>query len=639
MSPHVLAQDFGTGALQIATPVGVAVLISALAGAVLALWLRTTTRPSRVRSDDPTMDLRSETPAVVGLLTNGFRVDDATMPATVVDLAARGWFTIDDIGGGRIVLHLRSRTPDEALTAYEERVLRHIRTHATDGVVPAPALTLGPEGVSERWFRGFARDVTAHGRELGLCRRRWDLWHVVLVWVAVTMAAAPALAVASRADRTADPTGWGSIGNLLTGIAVVIAAVLFWFAQRVTRSRDQVDTPAGREATAHWRGVRTFYRDSGRFEDKPAAAVAIWERPLAYATALGLAPVVQRQIPFETEHDRHAWSLATGHWRRVEVVYRAPRPGWGEPPWWVVITGVLRTIVAGALAYAGFYVASTDLEVDAVTFTDDQRRIIGLVGLIIAIAMSMVAAVSVVRVLLGLSDLFARRTIEGELVRRRERRTGHWLPRPAQWVLARRSSRHMRRPGAGLPITGRVDDRRRRRWYLAVDPGEGERIRALRVRRHLHDQVRQSARVRLTHTPRVGYVTKVEMLTPPRPSAADGGDELHPLAGEALGRALSAMGVPGAAGGGLAGALDRLETMTDADGRPILDQVDDEGVTLRERIAAGEAQLQALRDDQALDDARARTPLLGQILDTLTGDGRSDDHARRNHGDTGARDR
>lgn len=634
MSTALLAQDFGTGAWQISTALGAAVLASAVAGVFLALWLRRSTRPSRPRGDDPTMELRSEPPAVVGLLTNGFRVDDATMPATVVDLAARGWYSIDDIGGGRIVLRLRPRPPSEQLTAYEERVLNHVRDRADAGVVPAPALTLGPEGVSERWFRGFARDVTAHGRELGLCRRRWDVRHVVMAWVAVAIAAAPALAVVSAAERTSDPTGWGSIGNLLTGVALVIAAWLFWFAQRVTRSGDQVDTAAGREATAHWQGVRTFYRDSGRFEDKPAAAVAIWERPLAYATALGLAPMVQRQIPFETEHDRHAWSLATGHWRRVEVVYRAPRPGWGDAPWMVAITGVLRAIVAGALAVAGFWVAGTELDVDAVAFTDDQRRVIGLIGLVVAIVMSVLAAIAAAGALLGLSDLFARRTLEGELLRRRERPTGHWLPRPLQWVLAERSSRHVRGRRTPIPIGGAVDDRRRRRWYLAVDPGDGERIRALRVRRHLYEQVRQGARIRLTHTPRLGYVTGVETLAPPRTPVADEHDELPPLVAETLERSRSALGVPV---GGLAGALDRLETMTDADGRPILDQADDEGVTLRERLAQGDAQLRALRDDPAHGDARARTPLLGQILDTLAGDGRSDDHARRD-ADHDARD-
>ena len=41
------------------------------------------------------------------------------------------------------------------------------------------------------------------------------------------------------------------------------------------RSDAQGDTPAGREAAAHWLGVREFYRGSGSFEEQPAAAVAL----------------------------------------------------------------------------------------------------------------------------------------------------------------------------------------------------------------------------------------------------------------------------------------------------------------------------------------------------------------------------
>src|SRR5690606_35378898 len=116
-------------------------------------WLWRSTSPTSVDSAGATMDLREERPAIVDLLTGGFEVDDDAMPATVVDLAARGWFTIEDIGDDRIVLRLRQREPvGDELTGYEERVMRHIRSHATDGIVPAPVLTLGPEGVSRRWF-------------------------------------------------------------------------------------------------------------------------------------------------------------------------------------------------------------------------------------------------------------------------------------------------------------------------------------------------------------------------------------------------------------------------------------------------------------------------------------------------------
>lgn len=618
MGAGVIAQQ-GTGAFEVGVATGVAVLALAVAAACFMVWLHVSTRPSRLRSVEPTMELRSETPAVVDLLTGGFEVEDDSMPATVIDLAARGWFSIDDIGGDRIVLRLREHHPSEPLTAYEERVMRHLRAHARDAIVPAPVLTLGPEGVSDRWFRGFRREVTAHARELGLCHRRYELRHVVMAWGAVALAAAPAGIVASTAPRTTDPTGWGTLGNLFLGLSFVIAFALAWAAQRLMRSDAQVDTPAGLEAARHWQGVRVFYRDNGRFEDKPAPSVILWERNLAYATALGLAPLVQRQIPFETEHDRNAWSLQTGHWRRVRVGYGARVPGWGEAPWMVAFSGLVRAVVTGALAYAGYYVASNEIDLDAVAFTDDQRRYIGLAGLVFAVAMAALFALAVGRLLLGLSDLFPRRTVEGELVRKRDLPTGHSLPRPLQWVMAyqsdRRYSQHRRRHGMDL----RVDDRRRRRLYLAVDPGDRERIRAFRVRRSIFDQVQQTARVRATVSPRLGYVASIETTAPPRATAASEPGSVHPLAAEAAEKAIGA--VLGRAGG-LSATMAQLEQMVGPDGSPMLDQRDDDGVSLRERLAEGERELDRLREVPET----SRTPLLGQILDTLGGDGRPDDH-------------
>ena len=609
-----------TGAFEVATSTGVAVLVLALVAGVFMLWTRRSTRPNRIRGVEPTMELRQESPAVVDLLTGGFEVEGDAMPATVIDLAARKWFTIDDLGGGRIVLRLRQRELDDPLTAYEERVMRHIRAHETDGIVPAPVLTLGPEGVSERWFKGFRREVAAHARELGLCHRRWDLRHVAMAWAAVGVAAAPAGIVASSADRTTDPTGWGTPGNLFLGLSFVIAFALAWYAQRISRSDAHIDTPEGLEAARHWEGVKAFYRANGRFEDKPAPSVVLWERNLAYATALGLAPLVQRQIPFETEHDRKAWSLETGHWRRITISYTARVPSWGEAPWKVAFAGLVQAVVTGALAYVGYYVASNEIDLEAVALTDDQRRYVGLAGLVLAIVMAALCALAVARLLLGSSDLFARRTIEGELVRRRELPTGHRLPRSVQWVLARHGGRrHQYTNRRRHALDPRHDDHRRRRMYLAIDDGDGERIRALRVRRQIFGEVQQGARVRATITPRLGYVTSVETLSPPRASAADEAASAHPLAAEAVDAAIGA--VTGRIGE-LSEQLAQMEQMTGPDGTPVLDQTDDDGVTIRERLAEGQSRLDQLRDDPRV----ARTPLLGQIFDTLMADGRPDDH-------------
>jgi len=601
----VLAQQTTSGALDTGTPAGVAVLVCALVAAAVIGWLRRSTGARRVRPGPATMELRPETPAVVDLLTGGFEVEDDAVPATVVDLAARGWFTIENAGGDRVVLRLRSRRPDEVLTAYEQRVLRHIERNQTDGVVPAPVLTLGPEGVSQKWFRGFGREVTAHGRELGLCRRRWDLRHLAMVWAAVALAVVPAWVVGSGAPRTADPTAWGSVGNLLLGLAIGVAAVLVWVAQGVTRSDAQTDTPAGRTAAAHWLGVRDYFRESGQFADQPAAAVAIWDRNLAHATAMGLAPMVQRQLPFETEHDRHAWSLASGQWRRVKVSYRAPRPSWGEKPISVAARGLLQAVAAGFVALGAFYVSGSDEVLDQLTA--DQRRTVGLVALIVAVLAAGACVVAVVRFVLGVSDLAAMRTVEGEVIRLRAFPQGHRLPKVLQWAW------YSGRDPSGV----RRDQYRRTRYHLAIDPGDVDRVRAYTVSPAIHGRLVQGGRVRARVTPRLGYVASVDVLAPPRDSAAFEPGVPHPLAAEAAERASQVVAERLGPLGGLSGAMARLEGATDEQGRPLLDQTDDQGVTLRDRMAEGQGRL-----DQLLGDPRvAGDPLIGSVLGALAGTG------------------
>ena len=591
-------------ALDVSTGAGVAALAVAVIALLGLVWVWNSTRPKRVRPGPPVMELREETPAVVDLLTGGFSVEDDAVPATVVDLAARGYYTIEDVGGDRTVIRLRgdSRSTDD-LAAYEQRVLRHLHKLAVDGVLPVQALTLGPEGVSQRWYRGFVREVTADGRSLGLCRRRWNLRHLAVVWGLAGLAFAPAMALIAVADRTTDPNGWGAVGNLLVGLALLVATGLVWLATRITGSDSQLDTEAGREAAAHWLGVRDFYRDSGRFEDKPASSVAIWDRHLAYATALGLAPVVQRQIPFETEHDRHVWSRASGHWRRIKVRYQALRPGWGQHPGSVAFTGLVRAVLFGLLAAGGWYVAGADTELE--TLSAQQRQWVGLGGLVVAVLAAAACVYGVVLLVLGLLDLFPRRTVEGEVVRRRIFRSGHRLPKVVQWAVWSGKDEH------GFDR----DQNRRTRHHLAVDPGDVDRIVAHTVTSSIYGSAPQGAVVRMRVSPLLGYVSSLEVLQAPRPSAAGEAAVLHPLAEEAVTAATGAVSAQ------VDQALSAVETMTDEDGRPVLDQRDESGVTLRDRLAESSEQIEQLRSDPRV----AGNPIVGKLLDALSGVDRGDE--------------
>ena len=58
-------------------------------------------------------------------------------------------------------------------------------------------------------------------------------------------------------------------------------------------------------------------------------------------------------------------------------------------------------------------------------------------------------------------------------------------------------------------------------------------------------------------------------------------------------------------------ALSTLENATDEDGRPILDQTDEEGVTMRERLQQSNDQMASLRNDPRIRNS----PIAGFLAD------------------------
>jgi hypothetical protein len=555
----------------------VALALAVLAGGALVAVLRSR-RLTPIEPGRASIELRPEPPAVVDLLTGGFEVEDDAVPATVVHLAARRWFTIEDYGDDTVIRTRATRPAGDTLRPYEQRVLDHIEHHAIDTVVPTRVLTIGPDGVSDRWFRGFARDVTHHAQQLGLCVDRWTWTHRGLAWLLVLAAIVPAWIVADN-SQTAEPAKWATLGNIVLGLAFVVAVALGALAWRTTRLGAQRDTPAGVEAAAHWMGVRDFYRNTGEFTNKSAASVAIWDQHLAYATAMGLAQKVQRQIPFETEHDRHAWSRATGQWRRVKVRYRTIRPGWGRHPAWMVVTGLFLGVVWAGVAYAAIWVADFSWRDDVdeyVTLTARQENWISLGATIVAVLALACALAMSVRFVCGCADVFRKRTVEGELVRRRAR-------------------------GGGDDSTPT--------YHLAIDTATptsrgDDVILAYRVRPDIYQSVAQGARVQAVVTPLLGYVSSIRTLVaaPAMPSMADSPAVAEAAVAQAVGSL--ANGWSGLIGGWAAG----LAAQTQGDVDPAtLDTPDAEGVTPRQRMEESRAQMAAMLQDPNIAGTPAAT--------------------------------
>ncbi len=473
-------------------PHTVLTLAAAAVIAATVLWvfvLQVRTRPRRPPVGAATMDLGSEPPAVVDLLTDDFAVTTESVPATLVDLAARRWLSIEEVSGGNVVLRVGARDRDEPLAPYERRVLEHVRNLSIDGLVPAAAMTTGPEAASKRWWRSFRREVIADAQARGLSRDRWTRATLAPVWGGV-IASGALLWLADKLGRASDDPASPSRGSVLWALALfATAAIGIWVATLLGRDL-QRDTDAGLAAASRWVGVREYMATVGDFEDKPAAMVALWDRYLAHAVALDLAPLVVAQLPLSAEDHRHAWSRASGRWRQIRVRYPLMRPGYGQHP----VLALLGAVVAGAAAVAALVVGGrvrrdevgilADVPTDATRWVDTVAIVIGAVAVI-------VLCWNVAKLVFALIDLVTTETKSGVVVRKRVR-TG-WVGLSAERV---RSS----------------DDRARERFFCAFDTGDDPVLTAWRVRPQVFEQIRQGDRYAAQVTPRLRYVREVDVV-------------------------------------------------------------------------------------------------------------------------------
>src|SRR6266508_2510625 len=225
-------------------------LLLAAAAATLLVWgavLLLAVVATRSREVDPgpaTMELGDEPPAVVNLLANDWRVTADAVPATLLDLAGRDLVDIDQLGPEDTIVRVR-RAGDASLAPYERLVLDHVAGLAVDGVVPAQALTTGPQDQSKRWWKAFTGAVVADARQRGLARDRWSQG----AKAAVRGAALPPAVLGAVWLLVATDIGFGAavVGFL---IAVVIAAVGYGATRLMLGLRGATDGYTG--SVASW---------------------------------------------------------------------------------------------------------------------------------------------------------------------------------------------------------------------------------------------------------------------------------------------------------------------------------------------------------------------------------------------------
>jgi len=457
---------------QLAARAGIA------AGVAFALWLvvlaalAALSRARRPDAEPASMEMGGdEPPAVVTMLTGGWRVGREAVPATLLDLAARKLLTIEGVGPDRFVVRLRPLPVGLKLAPYEDQVLGHVRRLAApDGTVACEALTTGPEGESQGWWKTFEAAVIKDARDRGLSRSRWSRWMLTILTVT---ALAPAVLVA-LAIVVLPPQHGGKDDNPVGGFLGLTAMVWVPLSAVPRKLRAERDTPEGRAAGARWLGLREYLGEDGSFSGAPPAAVAVWDRYLSYGAAMGVAAAAVRALPLGSESDTVAWSHYGGGWRMVEIDYpkRVP-PGWGRHPALASAIGA-ASLAVGLLVARVFFPAMVDAAsrlLDSVR--DHGFRLFDVLGVVLLGIPTMVTAIWLVRaggmLLAAVPDLFVRRQVEGVVLRIRP---------------------HEKQP------------------YLAVDEGGQPKIRAWLVEPTVlyGAGLSQGDAVRATVSPRLGHV-------------------------------------------------------------------------------------------------------------------------------------
>jgi hypothetical protein len=460
------------------------VIAAIVFGAWLVLFtiLATATRPRLPDPGPETMDLGPEPPAVANFLANRCEVTTSAISATLVDLAARGYASLDQIGDGENLVRLDRHGRRDPTNAYEEYVLDLVRSRAKNDTVPAHELSLGYGKDAEGSWKKFKGAVEKHARELDLVRRRFT--GVQSALLVATLAVPFAFAgigfeVYGAAERAA-----GKKMDVGGGMAAAAVLWLLVAMAGAAKLRGWRETPAGSGAMARWLGVRDFLCRDEAFRETPPAGVAIWDRLLAYGVALGVAHGTDAALPIGPTRDDEGWSPQRGLWRQVRIEY-PHRFGYGESPGRALLGSLL--VLAGVLAL-GVVVAREFLPplIDVAKDIGDEdggngRWLIIPILAVLSVPVVFVVVHIVRRVVMiarSLPDLGHTQTFEGYVVR-------------VPWRYQKNGDDRVWAP------TG----------YTAVDDGKSDDVRALR---YYATDVHEGQVVRVTLTPRMRHVVHVK---------------------------------------------------------------------------------------------------------------------------------
>lgn len=442
--------------------------------------------PPALEVHEATWRMPDDSPAVASMLTTGFVVTPHAAVATALDLAARDWLSIEDLGDDVAVITSHRGVAGDALAPYEQQVLNHFHriTAGTVSGVSGAGIEVSGLRLSRRWWRRFQRAVARAAFESGYSTRRWDLVALAGPVVAWTISAVLWwLSAQGGEDTTVDRSLFSR--SMSAVLLVVLVALLIRIAGAAL-SHAQRPTTAGLERAQLWLRVRLgLERDD--IGNRSALYSRDDDRRLAYAAAMGLAEAASTEVPVVPEDNHHAWSSATGIWRVVRVRYPI-RPAYGRHPAFVFVVGLAILVGSWILQRFLLRVARGEALESLAEDFPDQAELIRDAGLVAAAIVTIPLVIAAWTVLAGLVDSVLSVERRGLVVR------------------ARRPERIVPLPG----LLGRFFRRDRYALYVAVDDGSSPVVTAWLANERT--AVPQGARAHVVASPILGYIRRSEPI-------------------------------------------------------------------------------------------------------------------------------
>lgn len=472
------------------TPLIVAVVAVAM-GFVLHAWAAWSTRPKRPNRG-PTarpapLPGGSEPAAVVGQLTDGFHVPVAAVPATVLDLAARGWVRLAHADGELMVVTKGSAAAaGDVLRPHEQLVLNHLSARAFNDVTSGATLAVSQRRLGRGWFHRFNAAVAAATQEAGLATRRYTAVQIGPSAAAALLAAYALWRSARGGVEEAVVDSWPPRALWLATLAAL--AALVWYTVARVRGSALTPTNLGLERAGAWLGYRARLAERIPANASVVGAPAQQEA-LARAVVMGLSRQVFAELPVVREDPRRAWSEAGDVPHTLRVRYPL-RPGYGQHPVKVLVGGLVGLALMLWLRRFLGDVADGESLADLIDKAPGDPGVFEGIARWLSIACVVPIVGALWCVLAGTVDTLVVRQRTGMVVRTRQ--PFEVYPRHLVWVV---------RP---------FGDRTGYATYLAVDDGRREWVDAWLANER--SAAPQGSQAQVRATPLLGYVRGSEPI-------------------------------------------------------------------------------------------------------------------------------